>query len=67
MKDISYTPKKNLEILRKHKIYAKISKYSFEATQTEYLGFTPIYVNPHKTEAIENGLPHETKKMYNPF
>ena len=58
--------RKSFKMLRKHKIYAKVSKCTFEATQTEHLGYIlkgkGIYISPHKTEAIEKWPTPQNKR-----
>lgn len=63
--------KQVLDVLRKHKLYAKRSKCSFGDRETEYLGFIlkgdGVAINPHKTAAIKSWTIPESKKDVQSF
>ena len=50
--------KLTLQLLREHKLYAKLSKYDFHKDRIQYLGHIileeGIFVDPKKIEAIMN-------------
>lgn len=60
-----------LERLRKHKLYAKISKCKFGVQEADYLGFVlragKLAMNPNKTRAIEAWETPKTKKELQSF
>ena len=50
--------RKTLEIFRKHKLFAKLSKCTFCVHEVEYQRFilkgNDVVINPHKTDAIDS-------------
>ena len=60
-----------LLILRKHKLYAKLSKCVFGAQEVEYLGHIlragKVAMNPNKTQAIESWETPTSKKELQSF
>ena len=63
--------RKVLEILRKQKLYAKLSKCCFGAQEVDYLGFilrpSGVAIDPHKTRSIEEWLFLNVRKTSNHF
>ncbi len=63
--------RKALEILRKEKLFAKLSKCTFGAQEVEYLGFIlrsdGVAINPHKNKAIQEWPIPKSKKDVQSF
>ena len=60
-----------LEILRKNKLFAKLSKCTFGVREVDYLGFilrsNGVAINPHKTSAIKEWPTPKSKKDVQSF